>query len=159
MDRVRNITQAYSQAPWRKQMQIIGLFLLILVFAALVAGIYLSVTARAATMGREVLPMQSDVEGLQLENADLTTQLAILNSANTMEARAQALGFKPVEKDQAMYLIVPGYVSNDHVVLAPPPAPVTAIAAALPPDFTESLFDWVRQHVSLPKGGLLEVLP
>ncbi len=41
MDGVRQLTQAYSQAPWRKQLQILGLFLLVVVLAALVAGIYL----------------------------------------------------------------------------------------------------------------------
>jgi hypothetical protein len=54
MDRVQSLTQAYSQAPWRKQMQIIGLFLLVLVLTALV-GIYLSVTARAAAVGRDLI--------------------------------------------------------------------------------------------------------
>ncbi len=46
MERVYGLTQAYSQAPWRKQLQLIGIFLVVLVFFALVAGIYLSVTAR-----------------------------------------------------------------------------------------------------------------
>lgn len=157
MNRVQNLTQAYSQAPWRKQMQVIGLFLLLLVLTALVSGIYLSVTARAATIGREVLLMQGDIEQLQLDNADLQTQLAAAKSSDQMEKRAKALGFEPILKDQALYLVVPGYVRRDRVTLAPPPAPVTVIAASLPPDFTQSLFDWLRQHTSLPVGNLLEV--
>lgn len=156
MDRVISLTQAYSQAPWRKQMQVIGLFLLLLVLTALVAGIYLSVTARAATIGREVLLMQGDIEQHQLENADLQTQLAAVESSDQMEQRAKALGFEPIQKDQPLYLVVSGYVRRDRVTLAPPPAPVTVVAASLPPDFTQSLFDWLRQHTSLPVGNLLE---
>ena len=38
MERVERYSQAYSQAPWRKQVQLLGLFLLIVVFMALVAG-------------------------------------------------------------------------------------------------------------------------
>ena len=159
MDRVQSITQAYSQAPWRKQMQVIGLFLLILVLTALVAGIYLSVTARAAAVGREILLMQSDIERLKLENADLGTQLAILTSSNQMEQRARSMGFALIEKGQTTYLVTPGYVRPDRVTLAPPPAPVTVVAASLPPDFTQSLFDWVRQRVTLSEAGILEVLP
>jgi cell division protein FtsL len=159
MDRVQSLTQAYSQAPWRKQMQIIGLFLLILVLTALVAGIYLSVTARAAAVGREILSMQTDIERLKLENADLSTQLAALESSIYMEQRARSMGFLPIEKGQAVYLVTPGYVRPDRVTLAPPPAPVTVVAASLPPDFTQSLFDWFQQHVTLSKTGLLEVLP
>ena len=44
------------QAPWRaamrQQMQLLGGVLLVLVTAAIVAGIYLNVTTRAATVGR-----------------------------------------------------------------------------------------------------------
>ena len=159
MDRVQSLTQAYSQTPWRKQMQLIGLFLLVLVLTALLAGIYLSVTARAAAVGREILLMQGDIEQLTLENADLTTQLAILRSSDQMEQRARSIGFVMIEKDQAAYLVVPGYTRPDRVTLAPPPAPVTVVAASLPPDFTQSLFDWLRQRVSLSETGFLEVRP
>jgi cell division protein FtsL len=152
MDRVRSLTQAYSQTPWRKQMQIIGLFLLILVLVSLVAGIYLSVTARAATIGREVLQMQSNIETLTRENADLETQLASMKSAGRLEERARALGFEPIQKDQALFLVVPGYVRPERVTLAPPPAPVTAVAASLPPNFTQSLVDWLRERIALPAG-------
>ena len=39
MQNVQNITQAYSQAPWRKQVQWIGSFLLVLVFVWLIAAL------------------------------------------------------------------------------------------------------------------------
>ena len=42
MNHLENLAQSYSQAPWRKQLQLIGLFSLFLVSVALVAGIYLS---------------------------------------------------------------------------------------------------------------------
>jgi hypothetical protein len=74
-----------------------------------------------------------------------------------MEGRALAMGFQPIQRDQTLFLVVPGYVQPDHVTLAPPPAPVTVVAAALPPDFTQSLIDWLRQRVSLPSLSLLEV--
>lgn len=159
MDRVRSLTQAYSQAPWRKQMQVIGLFLLGLVLIALVAGIYLSVTARAATVGREVLLMQDDLEKLQRENADLITQLANAKASSRMEERARALGFEPVGMDQILFLSVPGYTHSDRITLAPPPAPVVAVAASLPPDFTESLVDWLRQRAQASGWGLPEAQP
>ena len=71
MDRLEDFAQAYSQAPWRKQLQIIGLFSLILVFGALVAGIYLNVSARAATAGRDIQSKQEEIEALDLEIEDL----------------------------------------------------------------------------------------
>lgn len=159
MNGVRKLTQAYSQAPWRKQMQGLGLFLLILVLVALVAGIYLNVTARAATIGRETLAMQDRIETLKLDNANLETRLAMINSATEMEKRAKALGFVPLDQSEITYLVVEGYVPRQQAVIAPPPEPVTVVPASLPPDYTESLFDWVQQRVIPTVSRVLEVQP
>src|SRR5512139_1924157 len=95
MNRVYSLTQAYSQAPWRKQLQWIGLFLLVLILAALVAGIYLSVTARAATIGRQVQGVYAEMEKAERRIEDLQTQLADLTSNTVIEQRAAELGFLP----------------------------------------------------------------
>lgn len=154
MIRVRNLTQAYSQTPWRKQMQIIGLFLLGLVFAALVAGVYLNVTARSATMGRKILTNLEDIKEMELINADLLTQLANIKSSAGMWKRATDLGFSSIEKDQSIYLLVPGYVRRQQANLAPLPDPVVSVPASLPSDYTESLFDWIRRSI-LPISDLV----
>jgi cell division protein FtsL len=144
---VRTLTQAYSQAPWRKQLQVIGLFLLVLVFSAVVAGIYLSVTARAATVGRQIQFLQGEIETNKQINMDKQSQIAWLTSSAVMEKRALALGFEPIEKGQPLFIVVPGYLGRQQAVLAPPPGPVKAGAPTLPPDFSESLLDWLQQRV------------
>jgi hypothetical protein len=159
MENFQNLTQAYSQAPWRKQLKFIGLFLLLVVFIALIAGIYLDVTARTATIGREILIVKKEIDVLELEVSDLETRLAFMTSSNEMEKRALSLGFQPVEIDQTMYLVVDGYVSDEYVNLAPPPETVETVAANLPPDFTESLFDWLGQNVLPPIDEILGVIP
>lgn len=148
MDRVQNITQAYSQAPWRKQMQVIGLFLLILVFVALVAGIYLNVTARAATIGRAIQFMQADIETMRRDMEDLQSQLAVIASAGEMEKRALSLGFKPIEMEQSMFVVVPEYVERQPAVLAPGSTQVLASAPVLPAEYTESIFEWLRKQIA-----------
>jgi cell division protein FtsL len=159
MERVRNFTQAYSQTPWRKQTMFIGLFLLMVIFAALVAGIYLDVTARTATIGREIQVMEEQIDTLKLANADLESRLAFMTSLEEMEQRARRLGFKRVEMEQATYIIVPGYISRQHARLAPPPGPVKTLAAALPSAFTESLFAWFQRSVLPMRTRILEVRP
>jgi hypothetical protein len=134
---------------------VIVLSLLFVVFATLIAGVYLSVTARAATMGREILMMQADIDDLELVNSDLSTQLAYITSASEMAKRADDLGFVPVEKDQALFVMVPGYVRRGQVNLAPPPGPVIPVAASMPADYSESLVDWLMKQV-LSAGSLLE---
>jgi cell division protein FtsL len=157
MESVRSLTQAYSQAPWRKQLAMIVLFLLMVVFVALIAGIYLDVTARTATIGREVQIMQREIESLKLVNADLDSQLAVLVSSGVMERRARDLGFERVQRDQITYVLVPGYQPRQQPRLAPPPATVKTVAAALPSIFTESLFDFFNHSVLPEVRRMLEV--
>ncbi len=54
MEQIHRITQAYSQTPWRKQVRMIGVFLLGVVIIATVASLYLNVRARTVAMGREL---------------------------------------------------------------------------------------------------------
>lgn len=157
MDSVRIITQAYSQAPWRRQLAWVVLFLLCVIFVALVAGIYLDVTARAATIGREIQFMEIDIEKLKLENADLDTQLAYLTSSQVMQQRARDLGFRPVEQEKLLYIVVSGYQSRHQLRLAPQPSTVKTIAASLPAVYTESLFDWFLNDVWPQVKAALEV--
>lgn len=155
MNSVKSLTQAYSQTPWRRQVKFIVLFLLFVVFVALVAGTYLSVVARANTIGREILLMQSDIDDIELVIADLNTQHAFMTSASEMAKRAEDMGFEPIEKDQAIYVVVPGYIPRELASLAPPPGTITTVAASMPSDFTESLVDWLRQRI-LSTNRLLE---
>lgn len=159
MDRVRTLTQAYTQAPWRRQLQILGLFLLVLVSLALVAIIYLSVTTKAATVGRQIMGMQSEIEDMETSIADLETRLAELRSATTMRRRAEQMGFYPVEREEVEYLVVDGYISRRNANLAPAPDTVVTIAASLPPDYTESLLDWFRLRLIPALRRLVESQP
>ncbi|MGB2910232.1 MAG: hypothetical protein WBB55_06595, partial [Anaerolineales bacterium] len=61
-------------------MQFIGLFSLFLVFIALVAGIYLNVSARTAKVGRDIQYMKKQIETLDREIEDKQSQLAYLLS-------------------------------------------------------------------------------
>jgi hypothetical protein len=135
--------QAYKQAPWRTQLQWVGLFSAAVIFVALVAGVYLNVTARAATLGREIQDMQNEKLLMEQRIEDMETQLAVLTSAKVMEERALDLGFEPIDKNQVTYVIVPGYGGRQTAELAPLPGADRGEFTFLPPEFTLSLFDWI----------------
>src|SRR5512132_2599268 len=120
------IIHAYRQAPWRVQRQWIGAFLLGVVAVAMIAALYLDVTARAAVAGREIQEMRIQITTIQRENADLETQLADLTSTAVMQKRAEVLGYRPVQPGELDYVPVPGFV---------PPEPPILLAAedAAPP--------------------------
>jgi hypothetical protein len=147
MERLENFAQTYSQAPWRKQLQIIGLFLAALVFLALVAGIYLNVSARSATTGRRIQDLQKTNEEVIREIEDLRSRLALVRSSSEMQARATDMGFELVEPDQMIYLKIPGYKERQTLSLAPYSARFLAGAPAIPPEYTESLFTWIKKQV------------
>jgi cell division protein FtsL len=159
MDRVQTFTQAYSQAPWRKQLQVLGLFSLILVFVALVAGIYLNVTARAGEVGRDIQAMQRKMDTVNTDIADLYSQLAFVTSTGEMEKRALSLGFTSVNPEETIYMVVPGYTGRQPVILGPSDSPSLASAPVLPEEYTESLFEWVHRNWGPWSTTLLKVLP
>ncbi len=152
MDHVLKITQAYSQTPWRRQMQGVGMFLAILVLGLVIAMIYVNVSAEAVTVGREIQQMQAAIETLERSIADKQSQLAYITSAGEMEARALKMGFQPVNPGEAVFIVIPGYAGRMEAVLAPPSVPAAAQAMTLSPEYTLSLVDWVKQELYLPTG-------
>lgn len=160
MYRVQNITQAYSQAPWRKQLQWIGLFMLALVLVAVVAGIYLSVSAQASSSGREIQIMYSEMEDIRRNIEDLESQIAFLTSNSEMEKRAEELGFVQVSSEDIFYILVPGYSKPNQVEIAGSPGVTLPTVQKVAPEYTQSLFDWLQERVFDPASPLIkEVMP
>jgi hypothetical protein len=152
MDRVLNITQAYSQTPWRKQMQRVGMFLAILVLGLVIAIIYVDVSAEAASAGRKIQDMQSEIEELERLIADKEAQLAYATSAIEMEKRALEMNFQPLNPGEPFYIVVPGYSGRSEATLAPHSEPAVAQTVVLSPEYSISLVDWLKQQLYLPTG-------
>ncbi len=96
-------------------------FLLMLVAGMLIAGVYLYVSGRAAETGARIKALEVEREGLAIRIADMRTQLALLNSSQVMLERAEQLGYRPVEREDLVYLPVAGVTGREVVFLAPPP--------------------------------------
>lgn len=152
MQRVLKITQAYSQTPWRKQMQGVGMFLMILVLGLVIAIIYVEVNAEASKVGREIQDMQITVEALERSIANKQAELAYITSAVEMEKRAVEMKFQSVAPGQALYLVIPGYSGRSEAVLAPPSVSAPAQMVVLAPEYSISLVDWLKQQLYLPTG-------
>ncbi len=154
MYRVHKITQAYSQAPWRKQVQWIGIFLLLLIVGAMVAGVYLSVSARSVTVGREIQIMYSKMEEARRDIENLETQLAVLRASSTMKERAEKLGFRAVTAEEIFYIVVSGYSKPEQITLAGPPERTLPEAFTLSEEYSQSLLDWIRERILEPGQAL-----
>ncbi len=139
----QKMMQAYQQAPWRLQIQRLGTFLLVVIGVILIAGMYLFISAQAATAGLNIQADEFYRERLMREIASLKTQLGALNSMAAMEERAQKAGYKPAPADKGMYVTVSGYTGQPQVNLAPPPGPDMLPQAKLKPEYTQSLWEWL----------------
>ena len=159
MERVERLSQAYYQAPWRRQLQILGLFLLVVVFIALIASIYLTVTAKAGAVGREVQLRQSEMRVFEEQIADMKGQLGILYAGRAMEQRARSMGFESVDPDNTIYIVVPGYEGRQPANMAPPYKQQVIGAPTLPGEYTESLFLWLQKTFNKSVFPLFEVRP
>ena len=156
MYRVQNITQAYSQAPWRKQLQWIGLFMLALILIAMVAGIYLSVSAQASSAGREIQIMYAEMEEIRRNIEDMESQIAFMTSNTAMEARSQELGFTLVSSEDIFYVVIPGYRKPDQIEIADSPGVSLPEIPTVSPEYTQSLTDWLSERIFNPASLLVK---
>jgi hypothetical protein len=147
MNRLDNLSQTYTQAPWRRQLQIVGLFLLFVVSVSLVAGVYLSVSAKAAAVGRDIQEKNELLDAYDREIEDMQSRLAAILSTEEMEARALRMGFRPIQPEQIVYANVPGYAEQTRVVLATKTPRSVVGARVMPSEYTESLFSWVKRQI------------
>jgi cell division protein FtsL len=153
MDTLNRFNHAYSQAPWRIQRQWVSIFLLIVLAFAMIATLYLMVTSRAAIVGREIQDLRSEIIDTEHTNADLQTELARLTSMDVVEKRAYELGFRPVKPEEVEYLYVPGYFASKGAMLAVAPE-LQPSAPDIPPEYTQSLLDWLDERLQSPGRGL-----
>lgn len=151
MDRVIKTNQAFYETPWRKQIQWIIFFLVLLILFGLIAGIYLSINADATTIGRQIQNDRIRIQKLENQIADQESHLAMLLSATEMEKRAINMGFHYAKPDEILYLAVEGYKKPTHAVMAsetenflPSSVPV------MTPEFTQTLWDLVKERISFP---------
>lgn len=143
-----NLSQAFKQAPWRSQIQMVGLFLLVLVGVLLLASVYLTISGRAASAGLNAYNLNYQRRVLERTIADSKAQLALLTSSGVMEERAKAMGFEQADPDKVVYVIVPGYTGRQTAILAPPPGVTEEQTVAIKSVYRQSLWDWLFQGIN-----------
>jgi cell division protein FtsL len=143
----KDLLQAYKQAPWRTQVQWVGIFLLIVVAVAAVAGLYLFISGRSAATGRRIQNLESEVAELQRQNNDLQTQLGEISSSRSLNERVESLNMRPLTPNEAIYLEVPGYIPPSGPSLAPPPSIKEERTPILLPEFTDTFIEWISSKL------------
>ena len=144
--------QAYKQAPWRRQIQTIGLSLLPVVLIAAGIAVYLIISAQAATAGLEIMDLHFEEEDILREIANQRSSLAYITSYSQMQKRAKKLGFVLPEKESLHHMVIDGYRGQDAVLIAPPPGSRNTPAILLNSTYQESLSSWLFSTFFSPAG-------
>jgi cell division protein FtsL len=146
MQRVDRFSQAYKQAPWRRQVQFVMYFLLLVVIIALIASLYVSVTANSSTIGRNIQAVQATMAVEEQDISRLRGNIGVLYSSQEMESRARSLGFGVPNPEDRIYIAIPGYTARPPANLAPAYQNEVVRAESLPPEYTESLLLWLLKQ-------------
>ena len=141
----QSLIQAYRQAPWRNQLKWFATFLLGVIVVALVAGLYLSISAQSVTIGLEIQEANANKITLQQDIADLNNRLGDLTAGPAMLARAKALKYDYVDPADIEYILVPAYAGRQTASLAPQTAPEEQSVPVLNPEYTTSLSEILFQ--------------
>ena len=147
MDNARYFIQAYTQAPWRKQLQFIGLFLLILVIIAALGLTYLYVTALASTTGREIQRLQRQIRAIRQDIANKESLIASLTSAEEMMRRASHMDLQPITSEELVYIPVAGYEEQRSTIVTPIAQSSSITGPILSPEYRQSLIDWFKSKM------------
>jgi hypothetical protein len=152
LENVNHLVHAYKVAPWRIQRQWVGSALLVVVALAMIATLYLDVTSQAAIAGREIQDLNLAIAANQQAGADLQTRLAALTSSSVMQSRALELGFRPMQRTDVEYLIVPGYTKPTPAILSAAATPRLSALSILP-EYNESLLEWLDERLLTSSRG------
>jgi len=150
-------TQAHHQAPWRLQVQSLGVIMLIAVSLVLVAAVYLSISLQAGKAGVEVQQQSWTKSELIRRIDDYRAQLADLTANSNMEKRAAEIGFRQVSPEDIEYILIPGYPGRQPAILAPQPGSVLPNTSIIKPTYRQSLWEWLFQgwqSSSASSGGM-----
>ncbi len=138
----RKTKQAYKQAPWRRQLQSVGISLMPVIAIVAVLSIYLIISAQAASAGLEIMDMHYEEEEILRIIANQRTELAWKTSYTEMQKRAEKTGYEVAAAENVHFMVIPGYQGQNPVLLAPPPGSENTLGPVLNEYYQQSLWDW-----------------
>lgn len=143
-----SLNQAYSNSPRRQKLQIIGSVFMAIVIAAVMLILYLVVSARAVSMGRQLQQAKDQIDQLVYLSVNYRNQIAQLSRFDVMEEKAIELGFRAPYPGEVFYVPVPGYKlgPETHVEIEQDTRPAVINVNLL--EYRQSLIDWVGEKLN-----------
>jgi len=143
-----SLNQAYSNSPRRKKLQIIGSVFMAIVITAVMLILYLVVSARVVSMGRQLQQAKDEIDQLVYQGVNYRNQIAQLSRFDVMELKAVEMGFRAPYPGEVFYVPVPGYKlgPETHVEILQDTRPAVINVNLL--EYHQSLIDWVGEQLN-----------
>lgn len=144
-----SLIQAYSNSPRRQKLQIIGSIFMTIVIVAVMLILYLVVSARVISIGRQLQQEKDEIDQLVYLNVNYRNQIAVLSRFEVMEEKAIELGFRPPYPGEVFYVPVSGYDQQiqPHIEKAGDGTPAVINVNLI--GYHESLIDWIGRQLTI----------
>ncbi len=142
-----SLIQAYSNSPRRQKLQIIGSIFMTIVITALMLILYLIVSARVVSMGRQLQQAKNEIDQLVYLSVNYRNQIAVLSRFEVMEKKSIELGFRPPYPGEVFYVPVSGYDQQiqPHYEATNDGSPAVINVNLI--GYHESLIDWISRQL------------
>lgn len=107
-----SLVQAYSNSPRRQKLQIIGSVFMVIVISAVMLILYLIVSAKVVSVGRQVQVAKDEIDQLVYLSVNYQKQIIELTKFDVMEVRAEEMGYRAPYPGEVFYVPVEGYEAD-----------------------------------------------
>lgn len=142
-----SLIQAYSNSPRRQKLQILGSILMMIVAAAVMLTLYLVVSARVVSMGRQLQKAKDDIDQLVYLSVNYSNEIAKLTRFEVMQARAEELGFRAPYPGEVFYVPVQGLAlqTEPRVEIQDDSQPAVINVNLI--EYHQTLFEWIGKQL------------
>jgi len=144
-----SLIQAYSNSPRRQKLQIIGSIFMAIVIAAVMLILYLVVSARVVSMGRQLQQAKDEIDQLVYLSVNYRNQIAQLSRFEVMEDKAKEMGFRSPYPGEVFYVPISGYDQEiqPYVDVIGDAAPAVVNVNLI--EYHDSLIDWIGKQLTI----------
>ncbi|MFN2112391.1 MAG: hypothetical protein ACK2TT_04675 [Anaerolineales bacterium] len=144
-----SLIQAYSNSPRRQKLQLVGGIFIAIVLGATMLVLYLVVSARVVSMGRQLQQAKDDIDQLVYVSVNYSYQIDRLSRFEVMETRAEEMGFRAPYPGEVFYVPVAGYADGEGTVVEVVDDSRPAVINVNLREYHQTLLEWVGEQLSI----------
>ena len=138
--------QAAKRSQWHPTRTFMTIATLALIVAIIIGGLYLSQSANASAMGRQLEALITERNNLEQANEQLRADIASLRGVGRLLTRASELGFVSASQDQILYVVSASYNPRRQEEVELSDENIARASTSAAPIYDESFIGWVQQQ-------------